>query len=177
MLHPQLESFYETAESHRNQNEGTANWIKFYLDESGIELFPKSVLEDMRSSIEMAKSMVDPSSRYYQRIEIISEAFELTELYHAYHSARLDLIAFIANKEASRGIQKVRNLEDKKAQYLSRVEELIKDPLHAHFEYFLKLGQSNPIPCSMVPIIRKQGTIDEAFKNNTIKNYQSLVIG
>ena len=64
-----IRSFYETAESHRNQNEGTANWIKFYLDESGIELFPKSVLEDMRSSIEMAKSMVDPSSRYYQRIQ------------------------------------------------------------------------------------------------------------
>ena len=54
------------------------------MDESGIELFPKSAFEDMRSSIEMAKSMVDPSSRYYQRIEIISEAFELTELYHAF---------------------------------------------------------------------------------------------
>ena len=102
-----IRSFYETAESHRNQNEGTANWIKFYLDESGIELFPKSVLEDMRSSIEMAKSMVDPSSRYYQRIKIISEAFELTELYHAYHSARLDLIAFIANKEASSAFKKL----------------------------------------------------------------------
>ena len=159
-----IRSFYETAESHRNQNEGTANWIKFYLDESGIELFPKSVLEDMRSSIEMAKSMVDPSSCYYQRIEIISEAFELTELYHAYHSARLDLITFIANKETSFGIQKVRNLGNKKAQYLTRVEELVENPLHAHFEYFLELGQTNPIPCSMVPIIREQGSIDEAFE-------------
>ena len=159
-----VRSFYETAESHRNQNEGTANWIKFYLDESGIELFPKSVLEDMRSSIEMAKSMVDTSSRYYQRIEIISEAFELTELSHAHHSARLELISFITNKEASSGIQKVRNLENKKAQYLSRVEELIKNPLHAHFEYFLELGQTNPIPCSMVSIIREQERIDEAFE-------------
>ena len=159
-----IRSFYERAESHRNKNAGSANWIKFYLDESGIELFPKSVLEDMRSSIEMAKSMVDPSSRYYQRIKIISEAFELTELYHAYHSARLDLITFIANKETSFGIQKVRNLEDKKAQYLSRVEELVENPLHAHFEYFLELGQTNPIPCSMVPIIREQGSIDEAFE-------------
>ena len=96
----------------------------------------------MRLSIEMAKSMVDPSSRYYQRIKIISEAFELTELYHLYHSARLDLIDFITNKEASIGIQKVRNFGNKKANYLSRVEELIQNPLHAHFEYFLKLARA-----------------------------------
>jgi hypothetical protein len=62
-----IRAFYEKAESHRNENEGSANWIKFYLDESGIELFPKSVLEEMRISIEAAKSMVHPSSRYYQR--------------------------------------------------------------------------------------------------------------
>ena len=159
-----IREFYETAESHRNKNEGTANWIKFYLDESGIELFPKSVLEDMRSSIEVAKNMVHPSSRYYQRIEIISEAFELTELYQSYHSARLDLIDYIADKEASLGIQKVRNLESKKEEYLTRVKELIKNPLHAHFEYFLKLEQTNPIFCSLVPIIREQARIDTAFK-------------
>ena len=136
------------------------------MDESGIELFPKSVLENMRSYIEAAFKKVHPSSRYYQRIKIISEAFELTELYHAYHSARLDLITFIADKETSFGIQKVRNLESKKAQYLSRVEELIENPLHAHFEYFFKLAQSNPIPCSMVPIIRKQEGIDQDFKKH-----------
>lgn len=161
---PGIRSFYETAESHRNKNEGTANWIKYYFDESGIELFPKSLLEDMRSSIETAKSMVNPSSRYHQRIEIISEAFALTELYHAYHSARLDLLSYINASEPIEGIQKVKNLENKKALYLSRAEALIKNPLHKHFEYFLKLGQTNPIPCSMVPIIREQGTIDETFE-------------
>ena len=144
------------------------------MDESGIELFPKSVLEDMRSSIEMAKNMVDPSSLYYQRIEIISEAFELTELYHAYHSARLDLITFIGNKEASSGIQKLRNLEIKKVQYLSRVEELIKNPLHAHFKYFLKLAQSNPISCSIVPIIRKQERIKNESKQEAKTNQQII---
>ena len=89
--------------------------------------------------------------------------------------ARLDLITFIGNKEASFGIQKVRNLEVKKAQYLSRMKELIENPLHAHFEYFLELGQTNPIPCSMVPMTREQGSIDEAFENNTIKNYQCVI--
>lgn len=159
-----IRAFYETAEYHRNENEGSANWLKLYLDESGIELFPKCVIDKMRSHIEEAISLVDSSSRYYERIAIVSEAFELTELYHAYHSARLDLLVFIANNEAVGGIEKVRNFKFKREQYLRRAQELIKDPLHEHFNYFLKLGQTDPIPCSMVPLIRKQVTIEEKFK-------------
>ena len=44
------------------------------------------------------------------------------------------------------------------------MEELIKNPLHAHFNYFLKLEQTVPFRCSMVPIIREEGILDEAFK-------------
>ena len=160
-----IRAFYEKAESHRNKNEGDANWIKFYLDESGIELFPKSVLEEMRWQIEIAKSRVPPSSRYYQRLVIVSEAFELTELYHTYHFARLDLLSYVADKEAKRGIEKVRNLELKREQYLSRAEELINNPLHKHFNYFLKLGQTDPIASSLIPIIRKGKSTDDAFNN------------
>ena len=159
-----IRAFYEKAESHRNKNEGAANWIKFYLDESGIELFSKSVLEEMRSYIEDAISLVDSSSRYYQRLAIVSEAFELTEVYYDYHSARLDLLSYIADKEATGGIEKVRNLELKREQYLKRTEELINNPLHKHFNYFLKLGQTDPIPCGMVSILREQDTIEEVFK-------------
>jgi hypothetical protein len=166
-----IRAFYEKAESHRNKNEGDANWIKFYLDESGIELFPNSVLEEMRTSIEAAKSMVHPSSRYYQRIQIISEAFELTELYHAYHFARLDLLSYIADKEATEGIQRVRNLELKRVHFLSRAKELVNNPLHAHFEYFLKLGQTDPIAFSLIPIMRKGESVDQAFQ----KQYGKLL--
>tara|TARA_B100001093_G_scaffold241080_1_gene230837 strand:- start:53 stop:2482 length:2430 start_codon:yes stop_codon:yes gene_type:complete len=159
-----IRAFYEIAESHRNKNEGAANWIKFYFDESGIELFSEPVLEEMRSYIEDAISLVDSSTRYYRRLAIVSEAFELTEFYYDYHSARLDLLSYIADKEATGGIEKVRNLELKREQYLKRTEELINNPLHKHFNYFLKLGQTDPIPCSIVPILRGQDTIDEAFK-------------
>lgn len=159
-----IRAFYEKAESHRNKNEGYANWIKYYLDESGIELFSKSVLEEMRSYIEDAISLVDSSSRYYQRLAIVSEAFELTEVYYDYHSARLDLLSYIADKEATGGIEKVRNLELKREQYLKRTEELINNPLHRYFNYFLKLGQTDPIPCGMVSILREQDTIEEVFK-------------
>ena len=158
-----IRAFYETAESHRNENEGTANWIKFYLDESGIELFPKSVLEEMRSHIEIAKSRAPSSSRYFQRLVIVSEAFELTELYHAYHSARIDLLSYIGDKEAKGGIEKVKNLELKREQYLSRAKELINNPLHKHFNYFLKLGQTDPIACSLIPIMRKGESTGDAF--------------
>jgi hypothetical protein len=159
-----IRAFYERAESHRNKNEGEANWIKFYLDESGIELFPKSVIEEMRSYIEEAKSLVHPSSRYYQRLLVVSEAFELTEIYHAYHSARVDLLSYIVDKEAEGGIEKVKNLEVKKAHYLSRVEELMKNPLHKHFSQFLKLGQTDPISCSMIQIIKENPTIEGLFQ-------------
>lgn len=159
-----VRAFYERAESHRNENEGDANWIKFYFDESGIELFSKSVIEEMRSYIEEAKSLVHPSSRYYQRLLVVSEAFELTELYHAYHSARLHLLSYIVDKEAEGGIEKVKNLEVMKAHYLSRAEELIKNPLHKHFSQFLKLGQTDPILCSMIPIIKENSIIEGTFK-------------
>ena len=159
-----IRAFYEKAESHRNKNEGDANWIKYYLDESGIELFSKSVLEEMRSYIEDAISLVDSSSRYYQRLAIVSEAFELTEVYYDYHSSRLDLLSYIADKEETGGIEKVRNLELKREQYLKRTEELINNPLHRYFNYFLKLGQTDPIPCGMVSILREQDTIEEVFK-------------
>lgn len=158
-----IRAFYEKAESHRNKNEGDANWIKYYLDESGIELFPKSVIAEMRSHIEIAKRRVSPLSRYYQRLVIVSEAFELTELYHAYHSARLDLLSYIADKEAKGGIEKVKNLELKRVQYLSRAKELINNPLHEHFNYFLKLGQTDPIAFSLIPIMRKGESTGNAF--------------
>ena len=77
---------------------------------------------------------------------------------------RLDLLSYIADKEATGGIEKVRNLELKREQYLKKTEELINNPLHKHFNYFLKLGQTDPIPCGMVPILREQDRIEEIFK-------------
>ena len=166
-----IRAFYEIAESHRNKNEGDAKWIKFYLDESGIGLFPKSVIKEMRSQIEEAMSLVESSSRYYKRLVIVSEAFELTELYHAYHSARISLLDYITHEEIKGGIKKVKNLEENKSKYFSRAEELIKNPLHGHFSYFLKLGQTDPIICSIVPIIKENAGIEEAFKKQYEKEF------
>ncbi|MEC7231296.1 MAG: DUF4838 domain-containing protein, partial [Verrucomicrobiota bacterium] len=51
-----IRAFYETAERHRNENEGQADWIKLYMDESGIALFTPEVLAEMRDYIGLAEA-------------------------------------------------------------------------------------------------------------------------
>lgn len=54
-----MREFYEIAERTRNEREGTANWIKFYKDEAGIELFDPATLRRMRECIERAASLAE----------------------------------------------------------------------------------------------------------------------
>lgn len=158
-----MRSFYEMAEIHRNTYEGKANWIKYYLDESGIELFPKLVLEQMRLKIEEAKTLVDPGTRFSKRIEVVSEAFELTELYEAYHSARVDLVHYSLGNITSGGIEFLKVFKDRRNQFEERVAQLKENPMHKHFKYFLKMKQTNPIPCSLISIVKEDTFFDEAF--------------
>ena len=44
-----MRAFYECAERNRDGRSGRAEWIKYYFDEAGIELFPQAVLKQMRS--------------------------------------------------------------------------------------------------------------------------------
>ena len=56
-LRCQCGRFYEQAEAHRNANEGKAEWIKFYQDEFGIELFDAARLGELRELIEAGKAL------------------------------------------------------------------------------------------------------------------------
>ncbi|MFP4069567.1 MAG: DUF4838 domain-containing protein [Opitutales bacterium] len=87
-----VRAFYETAEAHRNTHAGRADWIKYYKDEAGIELFGEEVLTELRGHIEAARAAVAADPRRAARVEVLSEAFELTELYAAYHGARVALL-------------------------------------------------------------------------------------
>jgi hypothetical protein len=40
----------------------------------------------------------------------------------------------------------------------------MKNPLHKHFSQFLKLGQTDPISCSMIQIIKENPTIEGLFQ-------------
>ena len=58
-----MRHFYEYAETHRNNHEGRAEWIKFYEDEFAIELFDAQSLRDMREFVESGKVLVQDDFR------------------------------------------------------------------------------------------------------------------
>lgn len=88
-----MRAFYETAEAHRNAHAGEAEWIKFYKDEAGIELFAGPVLGELRARVEEAEAAVAGAPpRFGERVAVVSEALELTELYAVYHLARVRML-------------------------------------------------------------------------------------
>ncbi len=93
-----IRSFYETAEVQRNLHEGTAEWIKFYKDESGIALFSPEVIASMRDYIEVAKLLVMGDARRRARVEVVSRAFHLCELYSRYDETRRELVELCINR-------------------------------------------------------------------------------
>lgn len=154
--HEAMRAFYERAEAHRNEYAGPASWIKYYYDEAGIELFPKSVLEDLRDQIAVAQSSVQAGSRYDQRIAIVSEAFGLTEAYAEYHRARKNLVEYSLGLPSTvHGLDLLNRFEQTRKEFLSYAESLVDNPLHAALSEFLKLGQTDPSACAIIPIVNE----------------------
>lgn len=176
-----IRQFYETAEQTRNEREGQANWIKFYKDEAGIELFTPEILSRMRDYVDQAIRVVDESSahavdlrdprldpdRFRQRVRIVSEAFSYTESYAAYHRARVYLVnqALAAfrqpfAKKPTEGF-KVPALLTALADYRrtqAAFEELkprlAAQPMHAGFTTFNRLMQTDPTPLALAALAR-----------------------
>lgn len=150
-----IRAFYELSETHRNAHEGTANWIKLYLDEAGIELFPQAVLSELRDLIESSKSLVEPDSRYAARIQVVSDAFQLTEYYAAMQTARQELVE-MALAEDARLSKAIAAFKEARAAWDAYTSELFKDPLHSRLSYLLKLNQSDPIPMALAALARME---------------------
>lgn len=87
-----MRDFYEIAEAHRNVHEGTAEWIKLYKDESGVALFTPEVLEQMRTRLDQSLPLLADDTQRQARVEVVSEAFYLTELYAEYDRSRRELV-------------------------------------------------------------------------------------
>lgn len=104
-----MRQFYEIAETHRNEREGPAEWIKLYKDESGIALFSDEALHAMRSRLSEAAAVLAPAAqkapkrvaapetglsagRYAERVQVVSRAFRLTERYAALDRSRQALV-------------------------------------------------------------------------------------
>lgn len=154
-----IRAFYESAEEHRNANEGKWFWIKFYLDEAGIELFPQSLLKELRGYIESAHAMVTEGSIYAQRIEVVSEAFQFTEYYAEMQAARRVLVeASLAGSTPIR--QKIGVFLEARARFEEYAEHLLQDPMHARLEYFMRLNQSDPVPMALGAAMRRGDSLE-----------------
>ena len=155
-----IRSFYETAEAHRNLHEGTAEWIKLYKDESGIALFTPEVIATMRAYIEEAKLLVRGDDRRRARVEVVSRAFRLSELYSYYEMSRRELVDLCINSEHPKRIaSQLEMFRSTRSEYEAYTEQYLEEdyaPLSRH----IKRVQSDPEAFAVRSI---KGTSDGIF--------------
>ncbi len=147
-----LRAFYEQAEAHRNANEGKAEWIKFYEDEFGIELFDAARLRELRELIESGKALLADDPRRLARVEVVSEAFRLTELFAQYHATRTRLVAngLDVLSERNEGMpnalrKQLSDFIDARAAFDTFSQQLLEDPIHARLGSFTRYSKLDPV--------------------------------
>jgi hypothetical protein len=147
-----MRRFYECAEAHRNANEGQAAWIKYYEDEFGIELFDHETLQAMRDSIELAKELVAGDTRRLERVDVVSEAFSLTEAFALQHAASERLVANALDVLGGRTSAAPARLQPQLGDFIEArqafdvlSQHLVKDPMHARLQSFVKYAKLDPI--------------------------------
>lgn len=146
-----MRAFYETAEAHRNQNEGKADWIKFYKDEAGVGLFTFSVITDMRAMIESARHAVREDAHRLARVDIVSEAFSFTEAYAAFHQARITLLEGSLQRSADLE-QRLEKYQFAKNWYEELAIRLVDMPMHKRLKTFKRQVQTDPSGMAMVTL-------------------------
>ena len=74
---PYLQKFYSDARWIWMTQEGSAVWVKYFLDEAGIELFSEEDLDRLSGYLEEAKEAAG-DSLFGTRVEAVGDAWELT---------------------------------------------------------------------------------------------------
>ncbi|MEM8868184.1 MAG: DUF4838 domain-containing protein [Verrucomicrobiota bacterium] len=175
-----MRSFYELAEAYRNENEGAPDWIKFYKDEAGIQLFDTSTLREMRALLDEAAVLVSFDEKRSQRVQVVSEAFQLTERYAAMHEARLTLIegclkAFSQTRvggplleDGLHAYEVAKKAHDAWSQYL------LDSEIHRMIKAFLKIKQTDPMPMVVAAVDLADGLdlglLKPVFNNVDLRN-------
>lgn len=166
-----IRRFYEIAEQTRNERAGTANWIKFYKDEAGIELFTPESLSRMRECISLAEARVSDDSRRLARVRIVSEAFSYTESYANYHASRTNLVqlAMAAFGSESQGMddgalgRALADYREAKASFGQLKKKLVEHPLQRGFSTFNRLVQSEPEALALAALAHTDFTKDDKW--------------
>jgi hypothetical protein len=156
-----LRAFYQQAEAHRNANEGKAEWIKFYEDEFGIELFDSAQLDELRGLIESGKALLADDPRRLARVEVVSEAFRMTELFAQYHATRTGLVAngldVLSERYEGQPSALVKQLNDfiaARAAFDTFSQQLLKDPIHARLKSFTKYSKLDPVAFALAAMVQ-----------------------
>jgi hypothetical protein len=156
-----LRAFYQQAEAHRNANEGKAEWIKFYEDEFGIELFDSARLDELRGLIESGKALLADDPRRLARVEVVSEAFRMTELFAQYHATRTGLVAngldVLSERYEGQPSALVKQLNDfiaARAAFDTFSQQLLKDPIHARLKSFTKYSKLDPVAFALAAMVQ-----------------------
>lgn len=140
-----MRTFYETAEQHRDAHEGRAEWIKLYKDESGIALFTPEVIEAMRGHLDLAEASVRGDARRSARVEVVSEAFRLTEVYARQDLARRELVELCLDGAAPARIEsQLAAFRQARAAHREYLDQYLAASDYAPGRRHVDLGQSDP---------------------------------
>lgn len=82
--------FYRLARERWMGQDGSAVWVKFFVDEAGVELFPPGIREKMRAFLAEAARATD-GGRFAERVAAVREAWRLTEAAARMQEARRKL--------------------------------------------------------------------------------------
>lgn len=151
-----MRRFYERAEAQRTAHEGKAEWIKFYQDEAAIELFDPMLLEQLRACMRLAKQFVADDPRRLARVEVVSEAFSLTESFAHYHATRsllvanaLDVVSAAHQGDAGSLPAQIEDCLDARMAFDQLGRQLVDDPMHSRLNSFFKYKKMDPVPLAL----------------------------
>lgn len=145
-----IRRFYELAETHRDQHEGKADWIKFYLDEAGIELMSPELLNSMQACIDQANRLTNEDSRFGKRVKVVAEAFHFTQLYADCHQSRIALLTACMNGNASDLPDLLNQFHRLRSDFQSYADTLVEMPYHEKLSAFTRMAQSDPTPLALM---------------------------
>ncbi|WP_308952061.1 DUF4838 domain-containing protein [Thalassobacterium maritimum] len=177
-----MRAFYQTAEEYRNQHEGQADWIKLYKDEASIALFTPAILQEMRGYVQSAAELARAAnatpgaapSRFEQRVEVVSQAFRLTELYADFDQSRRALVAACLDQvAAARVAALLKTYQAADRAYRAYFEHYFANSEYAPARRHLELEQSNPERLARSVLEREQGAFDSLSEDPKLQ-HQSL---
>jgi hypothetical protein len=164
-----MRAFYELAERHRNENEGQAEWIKLYKDESGVALFTAEMLQSMRALLDEAGEVggghglvnhqkaglqLADTARYAARVEVVSRAFRLTELYADFDQSRRSLVDMCLDGADTSLIEDgLRIYRESMAMYYTYLENYLATSEYAPSRRHIDLRQSNPERLALAALV------------------------